>query len=180
MGTYRPNVYLRLDQGAAIDAGGRPGAWGRPPSSRHFDLKAVLMWTMHDFPGYSDCSGKNSNNLPTLILLAILIITIDFIILTFYFILTGLRTSGKHACPICGPSLVHEYVDGLCKTIFDNHHWFLLSDHPKYAAIKRHASGYVTIDSTKFWQTKKDRLVLPQQCEQVCFFLQMCFMYIYI
>ena len=48
------------------------------------------------------------------------------------------------------------------------------------ATIKRHASGYVTIDSTKFWQTKKDRLVLPQQCEQVCIFLQMCFMYIYI
>ena len=42
----------------------------RPPSSRHFDLKAVLMWTMHDFPGYNDCSGKNSNYLPTLILLA--------------------------------------------------------------------------------------------------------------
>ena len=32
----------------------------RPPSSRHFDLKAVLMWIMHDFPGYSDCSSKNS------------------------------------------------------------------------------------------------------------------------
>ena len=57
----------------------------RPPSSRHFDLKAVLMWTMHDFPGYSDCFGKNYNYLPTLILLAILIITIDFIILTFIF-----------------------------------------------------------------------------------------------
>ena len=48
------------------------------------------------------------------------------------------------------------------------------------ATIKRDASGYVTIDSTKFWQTRKDRLVLPQQCEQVCIFLQMCFMYIYI
>ena len=48
------------------------------------------------------------------------------------------------------------------------------------ATIKRHASGYVTIDSTKFWQTKKDRLVLPQQCEHVCMFLQMCFVYIYI
>ena len=30
------------------------------------------------------------------------------------------------------------------------------------ATIKRHESGYVTIDSTKFWQTKKDRLILPQ------------------
>ena len=56
----------------------------RSPSSRHFDLKAVLMWTMHDFLGYSDCFGKNSNYLPTLILLAILIITIDFIILTYF------------------------------------------------------------------------------------------------
>ena len=36
------------------------------------------------------------------------------------------------------------------------------------AMIKHHESGYVTIDSTKFWQTKKDRLVFPQQCEQVC------------
>ena len=33
----------------------------RPLFSRHFDLKAVLMWTMHDFPRYIDCSGKNSN-----------------------------------------------------------------------------------------------------------------------
>ena len=30
------------------------------------------------------------------------------------------------------------------------------------ATIKCHASGYVTIDSTKFWQTKKYRLILPQ------------------
>ena len=29
----------------------------RPPSSRNFDLKAMLMWIMHDLPGYSDCSG---------------------------------------------------------------------------------------------------------------------------
>lgn len=35
------------------------------------------------------------------------------------------------------------------------------------ATIKRHASGFVTIDSTKFWQSRKDTLVLPQQCEQV-------------
>ena len=32
----------------------------RPPSSRHFDLNVVLMWTMHAFLGYNDCSGKNS------------------------------------------------------------------------------------------------------------------------
>ena len=106
----------------------RGGGFSTPPSSRLFDLKAMLMWTMHNFPGYSDYSGKNSNYLPTLILLAILIITIDFIILTFLFILTGLKTSGKHACLICGPSLVHEYADGLSKTIFDNHHRFLPSD----------------------------------------------------
>ena len=41
---------------------------------------------------------------------------------------------GKVPFPDCGPSLVHEYADGLCKTIFDNHHQFLPLDHPKYVA----------------------------------------------
>ena len=94
------------------------------------------MCTMHDFPRYSNCSSKNFNYLSTLILFVILIITIDFIILTFIYILTNLKTSDKHACPICGPLLVHEYADSLCKTIFNNHHRFVLLDHPKYIASK--------------------------------------------
>ena len=51
--------------------------------------------------------------------------------------LIGLKTLGKHACPICGPSLVHEYANDLSKTIFDNHHRFLPSDHPKYVASSK-------------------------------------------
>ena len=74
---------------------------------------------MHDFLGFKDCSSKNFNSLSTLILL---IITIDFIILTFIYILTSLKTLGKHVCPIYGPLLVHEYADNLCKIVFDNHH----------------------------------------------------------
>ena len=98
--------------------------------------------------------------IPTLILLAISIITIDFIILTFIFILTGLRTSGKHACPICGPSLVHEYADGLCKIIFDNHHQFLPSDHPKYVASKSniHPQTLRAKDWKRIWESSN---VLP-------------------
>ena len=71
----------------------------RPSSSRHFDLKVVLMWTMDDFLGYNNCSSKNSNYLSTLILLVILIIYIDLIILSFIYILIGLKTSGKHEFP---------------------------------------------------------------------------------
>ena len=35
------------------------------------------------------------------------------------------------------------------------------------ATIRRHASGFVIIDSTKFLQSTKETLVLPQQCDQV-------------
>ena len=27
----------------------------------HFNLKAILMWTMHDFPGYGECNGLATN-----------------------------------------------------------------------------------------------------------------------
>ena len=70
----------------------------RPRSSRHFNLKAGLMWTMHDSARYNDCFGKNSNYLSTLILLVILIITVDLIILSFIYILIGLKTSSKDEC----------------------------------------------------------------------------------
>ena len=56
----------------------------RPPSSQHFDLKAVLMWIMHGFPGYHNCSSKNSNYLSTPILFVTLIITINFIIIACF------------------------------------------------------------------------------------------------
>lgn len=29
----------------------------KPPSFRNFIAKAILMWTIHDFPGYGECSG---------------------------------------------------------------------------------------------------------------------------
>ena len=29
----------------------------RPIGQRHFEARAILMWTMHDFPGYGECSG---------------------------------------------------------------------------------------------------------------------------
>ena len=29
----------------------------RPLSTRSFHVKAILMWTMHDFPGFGECSG---------------------------------------------------------------------------------------------------------------------------
>ena len=31
----------------------------RPPLSREFFLKVVLMWMMHNFPGYGECSSKH-------------------------------------------------------------------------------------------------------------------------
>ena len=71
-----------------------------------------------------------------------------------------MRTSGKHACPICGPSLVHEYADGLCKTIFDNHHRFLPSDHPKYVASKSNIHPQIlrAKDWKRIWESTS---VLP-------------------
>ena len=30
----------------------------RPRRQSEFIVKVTLMWTMHDFPGYGECSGK--------------------------------------------------------------------------------------------------------------------------
>ena len=29
----------------------------RPPNRRDAHVRAILMWTMHDFPGYAECAG---------------------------------------------------------------------------------------------------------------------------
>jgi hypothetical protein len=31
----------------------------RSEADHQFRLRAILMWTMHDFPGFGECSGKN-------------------------------------------------------------------------------------------------------------------------
>jgi hypothetical protein len=39
------------------------GVWmvdmSRSEADRQFRLRAILMWTMHDFPGFEECSSKN-------------------------------------------------------------------------------------------------------------------------
>ena len=35
------------------------------------------------------------------------------------------------------------------------------------ATVKKHSSGFMAIDSTKFWRVDKETFVLPQHCEQV-------------
>lgn len=34
----------------------------RPLHEREFTLHAIVMWTMHDYPGLGECSGNHSNN----------------------------------------------------------------------------------------------------------------------
>ena len=46
--------------------------------------------------------------------------------------LLGLTTSGYHACPTCGPSLVASRPIHLKKVIFENHHRFLPYNHSKF------------------------------------------------
>ena len=56
------DVYLEylIDELEALWRGIEVTDLSKPPSTRGFFLKAVLMWMMHDFPSYEACSGKYS------------------------------------------------------------------------------------------------------------------------
>ena len=66
---------------------------------QHVNLKAILMLTMHDSPGYKECSGLA-------------------------------KTSGYHACPICGPTINARYLQSLKKMVYKGHKMFLTSYYP--------------------------------------------------
>jgi hypothetical protein len=34
-----------------------------PPEKKHFNLRGMLLWTMHDFPGYGVCSSLQTQGL---------------------------------------------------------------------------------------------------------------------
>lgn len=46
--------------------------------------------------------------------------------------------------------------------------WFKVVYSGRGATVRRDASGFFAIDSTKLWTDARDTLVFPEQCEQVC------------
>ena len=101
----------------------------RPIGQRHFEARAILMWTMHDFPGYGECSGIVPDP-------SIYIYETDVINVNIYAGRAGLSTSGYHACPRCGDSIVSTHSPHLKRVVYENHHRFLPPTHPKYKPPK--------------------------------------------
>lgn len=76
----------------------------------------------------------------------------------------GLSTSGHHACPICGPSLVTERPPLLNKVIYPNNHRFLPTTHSKYVPP---SNGIVPLhwnmhDWAKHWEDHHAQSPLPK------------------
>ena len=103
----------------------------RPISHRSSIIKAILLWTLHDYPGFGEISG-------TLYFLLLVYVTSNYLSRCndsskqCLHKQTGLSTAGHNACPICGPSLVTKRPSLLGKVIYPNNHRFLPPTHSKY------------------------------------------------
>jgi hypothetical protein len=60
------NVYLAplIDELTLLWVSGVPASdASAEPNSRHFQLRAILLWTLHEFPGYGVCSSLQTQGL---------------------------------------------------------------------------------------------------------------------